>query len=395
MNVLVADKLSATAVQELEDMGAKVSFQPDLKADDLPASIAGVEVLVVRSTKVTRETIQAGEALSLIIRAGAGVNTIDLDAASERGIYVSNCPGKNTAAVAELAIGLMIGADRRIADATQDLREGKWRKKEYGKARGLKGRTLGILGFGAIGRAVAERARGLDMDVVAWSRSLTPEIAELAGIGYAANPKEIAATSDVVSVHMAMKPETKHMLDREFFDAMKSGAIFVNTSRGEIVDTEALSWAVRERAIHAAVDVFENEPSSGEDVFDQADLAKQITATPHVGASTDQAAEAIAAEVVAIVREFKQTGRPRNEVNIQQKSPAQHSMVVRHYNRVGVLAGVLDELRSAGVNIEEMENVIFDGGRAATCSLKLDSKPDESVVERVRTSENVIRARIT
>jgi D-3-phosphoglycerate dehydrogenase / 2-oxoglutarate reductase len=395
MNVLVADKLSATAVQELEDMGAKVSFQPDLKADDLPASIAGVEVLVVRSTKVTRETIQAGEALSLIIRAGAGVNTIDLDAASERGIYVSNCPGKNTAAVAELAIGLMIGADRRIADATQDLREGKWRKKEYGKARGLKGRTLGILGFGAIGRAVAERARGLDMDVVAWSRSLTPEIAELAGIGYAANPKEIAATSDVVSVHMAMKPETKHMLDREFFDAMKSGAIFVNTSRGEIVETEALSWAVRERAIHAAVDVFENEPSSGEDVFDQADLAKQITATPHVGASTDQAAEAIAAEVVAIVREFKQTGRPRNEVNIQQKSPAQHSMVVRHYNRVGVLAGVLDELRSAGVNIEEMENVIFDGGRAATCSLKLDSKPDESVVERVRTSENVIRARIT
>ncbi len=395
MNVLVADKLSATAVQELEDMGAKVSFQPDLKADDLPASIAGVEVLVVRSTKVTRETIQAGEALSLIIRAGAGVNTIDLDAASERGIYVSNCPGKNTAAVAELAIGLMIGADRRIADATQDLREGKWRKKEYGKARGLKGRTLGILGFGAIGRAVAERARGLDMDVVAWSRSLTPEIAELAGIGYAANPKEIAAKSDVVSVHMAMKPETKHMLDREFFDAMKSGAIFVNTSRGEIVDTEALSWAVRERAIHAAVDVFENEPSSGEDVFDQADLAKQITATPHVGASTDQAAEAIAAEVVAIVREFKQTGRPRNEVNIQQKSPAQHSMVVRHYNRVGVLAGVLDELRSAGVNIEEMENVIFDGGRAATCSLKLDSKPDESVVERVRKSENVIRARIT
>ncbi|NBC30951.1 MAG: hydroxyacid dehydrogenase [Spirochaetes bacterium] len=395
MNVLVADKLSATAVQELEDMGATVTFRPDLKADDLPASLAGVEVLVVRSTKVTRQAIQAGEALSLIIRAGAGVNTIDLDAASERGIYVSNCPGKNTAAVAELAIGLMIGADRRIADATQDLREGKWRKKEYGKARGLKGRSLGILGFGAIGRAVAERARGLDMDVVAWSRSLTPEIAELAGIGYAATPKEIAAQSDVVSVHMAMKPETKHMLDREFFDAMKAGAIFVNTSRGEIVDTDALSWAVQERAILAAVDVFENEPSSGEDVFDQTDLAKQITATPHIGASTDQAAEAIAAEVVAIVREFNQTGRPRNEVNIQQKSPAQHSMVVRHYNRVGVLAGVLDELRSAGVNIEEMENVIFDGGRAATCSLKLDSKPEENVVERIRKSENVIRARIT
>ncbi len=395
MNILVADKLAATAIEQLEGLGATVTMNPDLSAEDLPSAIANAEVLVVRSTKVRREAIEAADVLSLIVRAGAGVNTIDLDAASERGIYVSNCPGKNTAAVAELAIGLMIAADRRIPDATQDLREGKWLKKEYGKAQGLKGRTIGILGFGAIGRAVAERARGLEMEVLAWSRSLSPAIAEAAGIGYAENPKEIAVNSDVVTVHVAKTPDTSPLVDRTFFDAMKVGAVFVNTSRGEIVDADALAWAVRERGIRAAADVFENEPTSGNDVFEQTDLAKALVATPHIGASTNQAAEAIAAEVVAIIRHFSETGRAMNVVNIQQKSAAQHNLVVRHFNRVGVLAGVLDELRAAGVNIEEMENVIFDGGRAANCTLKLDTKPEPETVERIRAGEDVIRAGIT
>lgn len=395
MNILVADKLAATAIEQLEGLGATVTMNPDLSAEDLPSAIANAEVLVVRSTKVRREAIEAADVLSLIVRAGAGVNTIDLDAASERGIYVSNCPGKNTAAVAELAIGLMIAADRRIPDATQDLREGKWLKKEYGKAQGLKGRTIGILGFGAIGRAVAERARGLEMEVLAWSRSLSPAIAEAAGIGYAENPKEIAVNSDVVTVHVAKTPDTSPLVDRTFFDAMKAGAVFVNTSRGEIVDADALAWAVRERGIRAAADVFENEPTSGNDVFEQTDLAKALVATPHIGASTNQAAEAIAAEVVAIIRHFSETGRAMNVVNIQQKSAAQHNLVVRHFNRVGVLAGVLDELRAAGVNIEEMENVIFDGGRAANCTLKLDTKPEPETVERIRAGEDVIRAGIT
>jgi D-3-phosphoglycerate dehydrogenase len=233
------------------------------------------------------------------------------------------------------------------------------------------------------------------MNVLAWSRSLTPAIAEAAGIGYAESPTEIAANSDVVSVHVAKSGETTHLIDHPFFDAMKAGAIFINTSRGEIVDSEALAWAVRERGIRAAVDVFENEPASGQDVFEQTDLAKALVGTPHIGASTEQAAEAIAAEVVAIVRHFSETGRALNVVNIQRKSPAQHSLVVRHYNQVGVLAGVLDELRAAGVNIEEMENVIFDGGRAANCSLKLDTRPAEETVERIRASEHVIRAGIT
>ena len=175
MKIMIADKLSHQAVSELEKMGAEVTFKPDLTAADLPANIKDSEILIVRSTKVTAETISAAPQLSLIIRAGAGVNTIDLAAAGEHAIHVANCPGKNTAAVAELAIGLMIAADRRIVNASCDLRDGKWRKKEYGKAGGLKGRTLGIIGLGAIGRAVAARAQGLEMNVMAWSRSLTAQ----------------------------------------------------------------------------------------------------------------------------------------------------------------------------------------------------------------------------
>jgi len=149
MKILIADKMSKTAISSLEELGHVVVSNPDLKAEDLPGAIGDAEVLIVRSTKVLAATIEAGKSLSLIIRAGAGVNTIDLAKASECGIHVTNCPGKNTEAVAELAMGLLIAADRRIANATAELRAGKWNKKEYGKAAGLKGRTLGIIGVRA------------------------------------------------------------------------------------------------------------------------------------------------------------------------------------------------------------------------------------------------------
>ena len=187
MKILIADKMSKSALSALEKLGHAVVSNPDLKAEDLPAAIGDAEVLIVRSTKVIAATIEAGKNLSLIIRAGAGVNTIDLAKASEFGIHVTNCPGKNTEAVAELAIGLLIAADRRIADATADLRGGKWRKKEYGKAAGLKGRTLGILGVGSIGKAVVRRALALEMNVIAWSRSLTAEKAKELGVGFCAS----------------------------------------------------------------------------------------------------------------------------------------------------------------------------------------------------------------
>ncbi|MFQ5732905.1 MAG: NAD(P)-dependent oxidoreductase, partial [Planctomycetaceae bacterium] len=292
MNVLIADKLSEATVTELSGLGADVRLQPELSADDLPAAIGDGNVLVVRSTEVTAETIDAGDNLSLIVRAGAGVNTIDVGRANARGIYVANCPGKNSAAVAELAIGLLIACDRRIVDACVDLRSGRWRKKEYGQARGLRGRTLGILGWGTIGRAVAGRARGLEMNVLAWSRSLTRETAAESGVAFAETPMHLAEAADAVSVHLASAPETHHLVGREFLAAMKVGAILINTSRGELVDSAALTQAIRDKGLRVGLDVFENEPGGGDAVFADAELAGLVAATPHIGASTEQASEA-------------------------------------------------------------------------------------------------------
>lgn len=393
MKILIADKMSKTAISSLEALGHQVVSNPDLKAEDLPGAIGDAEVLIVRSTKVLAATIEAGKNLSLIIRAGAGVNTIDLAKASECGVYVTNCPGKNTEAVAELAIGLLIAADRRIPDATADLRAGKWRKKEYGKAAGLKGRTLGILGTGNIGKAVIRRAQALEMNVVAWSRSLTPEKAAELGVGFCATPLDVAKAADAVSLHLAAKPETKGLVNAEFLAAMKDGAILVNTARGEVVDWAALADAIAAKKLRVATDVYAGEPAGGEAPFEQTDLAATFAAcTPHVGASTDQASEAIAQEAVRIVKVFQETGTPPNVVNIRTKTAAVINLVVRHYNKVGVIASVLVLLREAGVNIEEMENLVFEGGTAACCTLKLDQKPSADIIAKIEAGENILSA---
>ena len=394
MNILIADKLSSKAVSELEKMGAQITLNPDLSADDLPAHIKDAEILIVRSTKVTAETISAAPMLSLIIRAGAGVNTIDLKTAGERAIHVANCPGKNTDAVAELAIGLMIAADRRIVDASCDLRAGRWRKKEYGKANGLKGRTLGVVGLGSIGKAVVSRAKGLQMNVLAWSRSLTDEKAEELGICRADSPLVVAEKSDAICIHLAANAETKHLINAEFLAKMKDDAILVNAARGEVVDTEAVMEAVKAKGIRYAADVFENEPTGGEADFAATDFAAVITATPHIGASTEQAAEAIADEVVRIVDAYRQSGKPLNAVNVCGKSKAIKSLVVRHYNQVGVLAGILDSLKNAGINVEEMENTIFEGDQAASCALQLDTEPSEKLIADIGSAENIIQVMI-
>jgi len=396
MKVLIADKLSKTTVTALEKLGLEVVVQPELTADQLPGAIGDAHILVVRSTKVTAKTIEAGKALALIIRAGAGVNTIDLETASARGVYVSNCPGKNTAAVAELTIGLLVAADRRIVNATVGMRSGKWEKKEYGKSRGLKGRTLGILGLGNIGKAVAQRAKALEMNVIAWDGWwLTPEIAQQLGVGYCASPEQLAAASDAVTVHLAASPVSAHMINKAFLDKMKDGAILINASRGELVDTEALAAAIAKKGLRVGLDVFENEPSATATEFAQTDLAAMVTCTPHIGASTDEASEAIAQETVRIVETFLKTGHPAGTVNICKKSPAICGLVVRVVNKAGILADVLGAIRGEGISIEELENTVFEGAKAASCSILLDQKPSEKLLASLRANPSILHVMVT
>ena len=394
MKILIADKLSPKAITTLNKIGANITSNPNLKAEELSEAINNANILIVRSTKVFAETIEAGKSLELIIRAGAGVNNIDLEKASSSGVYVANCPGKNSDAVAELALGHIIACDRRIVDASLDLRSGNWKKKAYQNAAGLKGRTLGIIGLGSIGSALAKLAKGLDMNVIAWSRNLTPDKADALDLVYCKSIAEVAANADAVSVHLAVTPDTKHLLNTKFFNKMKDGAIFVNTSRGEIVDTAALRKAIDEKALRVGLDVFENEPGSGVAEFDQTDLADLITCTPHIAASTNQASEAIADEVVRIVDSLIKTGKPINAVNSRDKTEDGTILMIRHYNRVGVLASVLDALREAEINIEDMENNIFNGSAAAIASLKLDKTPSADVISEISSNESIIQVSI-
>ncbi len=388
MRVLIADKFEQSGVEGLKDLGCEISFQPDLKDDALVEAIrqTAPDVLVVRGTKVTEPMLEAGP-VKLVVRAGAGYNTIDVAAASKRGIYVSNCPGKNSIAVAELAFALILALDRRIADNVVSLRKGEWNKKEFSKARGLYGRTLGLIGVGKIGQEMIPRARAFGMPVVAWSRSLTSDRAAELGVELMESPKAVAAAADVVSVHLALKPETRNLINAEFFDAMRQGAYFINTARGEVVDQQALVGAIRNRGIRAGLDVYALEPTSATAEF-QDEIAKEagLYGTHHIGASTDQAQEAIAAETVRIVSEFKQTGKVPNVVNLAQQTPATHRLVVRHLDRPGVLAGVLEAIKAEHINVQEMENIVFEGAAAAVARINLDNAPSEEGLRKLEAS---------
>lgn len=395
MKILIADKLSRKTIEDLKKLGTQVDIKPDLTAEDLPEAVKDYDILVVRSTEVVKKTFENSNHLSLVIRAGVGVNTIDLKTASRMGIYVANCPNKNTDAVTELTMGLLISIDRRIPAATADLKNGVWNKKEYGKAEGIKGRTLGIIGLGAIGKAVAQRAMAFEMEVIAWSRSLTPEKAEILGIGYCATMEELAKKADAVTLHLAVTPDTEHIIGENFLSKMKDNAMLINTSRGKIIDTRALTEAIDKRGLRVALDVYENEPGAGEKSFPLTDLAFRLYAgTHHIGASTNQASEAIASEVVKIVEHFKETGTPFNCVNIGDRTTEGYTLVVRHFNHVGILAGVLDELRNSNINIEEMQNTIFSGGEAAVCILLLDDKPDDKLLKKINQGEYIISAEL-
>ncbi|HLY15526.1 MAG TPA: NAD(P)-dependent oxidoreductase [Candidatus Limnocylindrales bacterium] len=405
MKVLVADSFEQSGLDGLTAAGCEVVSDPGLKDDALAAALAetGAEVLVVRSTKVSAAMMDGGQ-LALIVRAGAGYNTIDVSAASARGIYVSNCPGKNSIAVAELAFGLILALDRRIPDNVAELRAGHWNKKEFSKARGLYGQTLGLLGFGNIAQELARRAQAFGLDVVIWARRFEAggEI-DLAAYGLdpgartgrvtvVASPAEVADRADILSIHVALGPETRGLVGAELVGRLRPGAFVINTSRAEVVDLDALAAAVRDRGIRVGLDVYPDEPTTPTADFSLPILALPgVYGTHHIGASTDQAQEAIAAETVRIVREFKETGKVPNVVNLARRTRASHALVVRHRNRPGVLAHVFEHLYEEQINVLETENIIFEEAEAAVARINLDGAPSSGLLAAIQAAdENII-----
>jgi len=394
MKVLVADTFEKSGLDGLKAAGCDVVYQPDLKDEELTAAIreTAADVLVVRSTAVTAPMLEAG-ALALVVRAGAGYNTIDVAAASKRGIYVSNCPGKNAVAVAELAFALLLALDRRVPDNVAELRAGRWNKKEYSKARGVFGRTLGLLGYGNIGQEMAKRAHAFGMPIVVWSRRFASGKERVENepipMTLAASPAEVAEKSDVLSVHLALNADTKGLVNAAVLEKLKPGSYFINTARAEVIDQAALEKAIRERDLRVGLDVFASEPKDAAGPFADAIVSlKNVYGTHHIGASTDQAQDAIAAETVRIITSYKDTGKVPNVVNLAKQTPATHMLVVRHRDRPGVLAHVFDRLRSGNINVQETENVIFEGAQAAVARINLDGAPPDALLKQIQDGNN-------
>ena len=396
-SILVADKFDGSGLDTLMALGHEVISDPSLDIDSLPQAIAthNPGVVVVRSTKVSAQAIDAGSNLELIVRAGAGIDNIDVDAASRRGVFVSNCPGRNSIAVAELVWGLILACDRRIPDQVSDLRNNIWKKKEYSKAQGLHGRTLGIVGLGRIGKEIASRGKAFGMRVIAWSRSLDQQSADAMGVDYCESLLNLVRLSDVVSVSVTANQETKNLLDEECIMALKPGAYLVNASRGSVIDQNALANAVKENGVRAGLDVFANEPGAGDDTFsDEIVQLPGVYGTHHVGASTDQAQKAIAEKTVEIIRTHLETGETLNCVNLASET-GNAVLMVRHYNRPGVLAHVFYLLGQSGINVEEMTNVIYQGGDAACARIRLSSSLNAEQLKAIRTNEHVLAASVT
>lgn len=327
MRIFIADKFEQSGIDGLKSAGCEVVSQPGVGSDKIAeaCNAAKAEVLVVRSTKVPAAAIGALGGVRLIVRAGSGVDNIDVGAATAKGIRVANCPGMNAVAVAELTMGLLLCCDRRIPEQTAQARAGRWNKKEFGKtgaggARGLKGMTLGVVGVGAIGQEVIRRAVPFGMRVIAWSRSITPMHAQALNCEFGGNDTPallaLARVSDAVTIHLPLVDSTKKLIGAAFFEAMKPGAYFINTSRGGLVDEAALRDAIEKKGIRAGLDVFEGQPADAEGPWEsQTAKLGLVTATHHCGASTDQAQRAVADETVRIVRVFKESGRVENCVN--------------------------------------------------------------------------------
>ncbi|MDX6374787.1 MAG: D-3-phosphoglycerate dehydrogenase / 2-oxoglutarate reductase, partial [Nocardioidaceae bacterium] len=387
-------KVPEQTIKDLEARGHDCVVEPDLSADDLASRIAGFDVLVVRSTKVKRAVFEAADRLTLVIRAGAGTNTIDTDAAATSGVFVSNVPGRNAAAVAELTMGLLLAIDRRIADNVADLRRGHWDKKRYSKAGGLLGSTMGIIGLGSIGLAVAERAAAFGIRVQSLAKPGRPPYvvtrAEELDITMFDSMRELVSSSDIVSLHVPSCEDTRHLVDDGFLGLMKPGAILLNTSRGDVVDEGALLKALDTGAVRAGLDVFADEPGSSKGAWDSP-LGRHpaVVATHHIGASTEQAQRAIAAGVTEIVDAFM-TGEPRHCVNLEPSRLGSITLMIRHLDRVGVLAQVLDRLSTAGLNVEHMQNRIFRGGEAAVASIDVAGKASEELLAALRDVPDVL-----
>lgn len=397
MRVLVTDAFDSVAAETLRESGFDVIHNPMLDSDTLASAARDLhpQVLVVRSIEVGAAALEASNQLALVICAGSDARCVDLDAASRLGVMVSHCPGRNAAAVAELAVGLMLACDRRIPDQVANLRAHQAGHDWHSGAAGLAGRTLGIVGLGQVGQEIARRGLAFGMHVVAWSKNITEDRCDALGVDFCSNLVNLAKLADVVSVSVTGNEETRGLLGEKFFNALRPGTILINTSGGNVCDEAALLNAVRNRGVRAGLDIFDLE--GGTATATEAALAAEpgVYGTFRVGACTEQARLSIDSEVVRILRAWRTDGTVLHCVNVAEHTAASSLMMVRHENRPGVLARIFDVLGKASINVEQMDNQISASGSAAIARVFMATEPSAHVVSAVRACPHVFGVTVT
>ncbi len=311
--ILISDKLGEAGLERL-DQASDVSYdlKTGLSKEELLAIIPEYDALIVRSgTRVDEDVIAAGECLKVIGRAGMGVDNIDVHAATMRGVIVMNTPAANSVATAEQAMALMLALSRHTATAHASVKEGEWRRSEFVGVQ-LYGKTLGIIGFGRIGRLVAERAQAFGMEIIAYDPFVSEEVAREMGITLV-DLDDLLAHSDYITLHTAATPETEKMINAEAIAKMKDGVRLVNTARGKLIDEQALAEALKNgKVLAAAVDVYSSEPPLDNPLID----LPNVLHTPHLGASTVEAQRDVATQIADQVLDALRGADFRNAVNV-------------------------------------------------------------------------------
>ncbi len=393
MHILLADRFPQEFLPEIEKLGYQCHLRPDLRGEALREALPGMQVLLVRSTRISDNILEGATDLAWIIRAGAGYNTIDCEAAARRGIWVSNVPGRNSIAVAELTMGLILALDRRIPDNVIAIRRQQWRKKDFSQARGLLGKTLGIVGMGRIGIEVARRAHGFGLRLLAVERTRSLEMRDQMdelGVTSVSRLDELFEVSDIISLHVPATPATAGMVSADLLSQMKPGSFLINTARSALVDEPALLAALDQQDLWVGLDVFADEPASVSDTWDSPlTTHPRVYATHHIGASTRQAQDAIASEIVHMLADYAR-GQVRSVVNLGAAPPVGTFLTIRHSDQVGVLSAVLTALRSAGLNVQNMSNQVFAGAGSAVALIQVQGDAPDRLVSDLKQLPNVI-----
>ena len=351
MKILITDPISQDGLDYLQDQsGIEVAYQPELSPDDLLSAIADAEGLIVRSkTQVTAEVLEAADSLRVIGRAGAGVDNIDLEAATRKGVVVMNTPGGNSTSAAEHALALLMALARKIPFADSSLRAGEWNKKAF-IGQELQGKKLGILGVGKIGSILAQRAQSFHMQVLAYDPFVSEEYVNDLGIELC-SLEDVLSRSDFVSLHLPLNEKTRHLMCKSTFKLMKKGALLINAARGELVSEEDLADALEEEHLGGAgLDVFENEP----DIHPRLLASKRTILTPHIAGSTVEAQSKVGYEIAQQVTTYLEQDVILNAVNFPSMSGKELDQIEPYVNlgeKLGSFISQVSEIRLSEVGI--------------------------------------------